>query len=89
MAKPVNVDMRAPPPELLRRQRSLGRLDDGAEGVGIAHGQVGQHLAVDPDAGQGKAVDQAGIGRPFSRDAALMRMIQSRRKSRLRFLRSR
>ena len=41
-----------------RRERSgeggLGLLDDGAEGGGLVHGEIGQHLAVDLDAGLGR-----------------------------------
>ena len=55
----------------------------------VAHGDVGQDLAVEVDVGLLEAGDQLGVGRPLMRAAALIRMIHSSRMSRLRCLRSR
>src|SRR5881394_2543109 len=44
------------------RQRGLGLLDDGLEGGRLADGEVGQHLAVDRNAGLGETVDEPAVG---------------------------
>src|ERR1041384_4618693 len=55
-------------PVLLRRccslpgQRGLGLLDDRLEGSRLADREIGQHLAVDRDAGFGEPVDKAAVG---------------------------
>ena len=43
------------------RQRILGGPDQRTERVGVGHRQIGQHLAVDLDAGQVQPVDQAAV----------------------------
>jgi len=48
---------------------------------GIADGEVGEDLAVDLDAGLAKPVHEAAVGQLVQACAALMRVIQSRRKS--------
>src|SRR3712207_6433075 len=48
---------------LRRRRRSLsGALGESAEGLGIAHGDVGQDLAVQLDAGELQAVHERAVG---------------------------
>src|ERR1043165_5795396 len=44
------------------RQRGRGLLDDRLEGGRLADGEIGQHLAVDRDAGLGEPVDEAAVG---------------------------
>src|SRR6187431_2555221 len=44
-------------------ERGLGLLDDGDEGGGLVDGEVGEDLAVDLDAGEVEAVDQARVGK--------------------------
>src|SRR3954453_15296246 len=39
-----------------------GKLGKSAKGLGVAHGDVGEHLAVHLDAGLVEAVDEFGIG---------------------------
>src|SRR5918994_1047843 len=48
----------------LGRQRLAGGLGESAEGVGVAHGDVGQDLAVDLDPGQLQAVHERAVGHP-------------------------
>src|ERR1041385_1612157 len=43
------------------RQRGLGLLDDRLEGGWLADREIGQHLAVDRDAGLGKPVDKPAV----------------------------
>src|SRR5438105_8039226 len=43
--------------------RPLRDLDEGGEGLRVAHGDVGQHLPVELDAGQAKAVDETAVAR--------------------------
>src|SRR2546423_2507360 len=44
------------------RQGLLGHLDQGAERLGVVDGQLGQDLAVDLDASQVQALDEAVVG---------------------------
>src|SRR4051812_17567819 len=46
----------------LGRRGLAGALDKSAEGLGVAHGDVGQDLAVQFDAGQRQAVDERAVG---------------------------
>src|SRR3954447_17326723 len=48
--------------EALGRRGLAGALDESAEGLGVAHGDVGQDLAVQLDAGQCQAVDERAVG---------------------------
>src|SRR5215212_6705062 len=48
----------------LGRQRLAGALGKSAEGLGVAHGDVGQHLAVQLDTGQLEAVHERAVGHP-------------------------
>src|SRR4051812_17732893 len=43
------------------RRRLAGALGESAEGLGVAHGDVGQHLAVELDAGQLEAVYERAV----------------------------
>src|SRR4051812_47318206 len=43
------------------RRRLAGALGESAEGLGVAHGDVGQHLAVELDPGQLQAVDERAV----------------------------
>src|SRR4051812_49783565 len=43
------------------RRRLAGALGESAEGLGVAHGDVGQHLAVELDAGQLEAVHERAV----------------------------
>jgi hypothetical protein len=50
-------------PTAATRSSSSARLcHDGAERVGLVHGQIGQNLAVHLDPGQRQTVDEARIG---------------------------
>src|SRR5439155_23678850 len=51
---------------LLQRALRLG--DDGAERLGLMHRDVGEHLAVERDAGEVQRVDELAIGQPFRAD---------------------
>src|SRR4051794_32106116 len=46
------------------RRRLAGAFGESAERLGVAHGDVGQHLAVDLDAGELHAVHERGIAHP-------------------------
>src|SRR3954451_25067170 len=46
----------------LGRRGLAGALDESAEGLGVAHGDVGQNLAVQLDARQLQAVDERAVG---------------------------
>ena len=43
------------------RRRLAGALGESAEGLGVAHGDVGEHLAVELDAGQLEAVHERAV----------------------------
>src|SRR4051812_49918972 len=43
------------------RRRLAGALGESAEGLGVAHGDVSQHLAVELDAGELQAVDEGAV----------------------------
>src|SRR6476620_11478971 len=45
----------------LGRRGLAGALGESAEGLGVAHGDVGQHLAVQLDPGQLEAVDERAV----------------------------
>src|SRR4051794_28043955 len=62
-------------------QGCLGDLDERDEGRHVVDGQLGQDLAVDLDAGQAEALDEAVVGQPVARAPALIRRIQSLRNS--------
>ena len=70
-------------------QLCLGYRQERLERGLVADREVGQRLAVQRDAALAQAVDQPRVGESFRRAAALMRLIQSERKSRLRTRRSR
>src|SRR3954451_17031799 len=46
----------------LGRRGLAGALDESAEGLGVAHGDVGQDLAVQLDAGQLQTMDERAVG---------------------------
>src|SRR5215217_3429764 len=46
------------------RRRLAGALGESAEGLGVARGDVRQHLAVELDAGQLEAVHERAVGHP-------------------------
>src|SRR5205085_3544316 len=46
------------------RQRGLGLFDDGLECRRLANREIGQHLAVDRDAGLREPVDKSAVGDP-------------------------
>ena len=50
------------PPGNGQASADLGLVDDGAEGGRLVHGEVGEDLAVDLDAGLAEAVDEARVG---------------------------
>src|SRR4051794_558944 len=46
-------------------QRALGLRDDRAERFGLVHRDVGEHLAVEGDAGEVQRVDELAVGQPL------------------------
>src|SRR4029453_14173410 len=75
----------------LTGRRLSGGIGKSAEGLGVAHGDVGQDLAVQLDAGELQAVDERAVAHAVlaGGGVVLMRTIHRRRKSRLRLRRSR
>ncbi len=67
-----------------RRQCLAGLLGKTSKRLGVADGDVGEDLAVELDTGTLEAVNELRVGQPVQARAALIRMIQSLRKSRLR-----
>ena len=75
---------------LLRQPHaSRARLGKTSERLGVADGDVREHLAVELDARQAQAVHELAVAHALLRAAALMRVIQRRRKSRFLLRRSR
>ena len=72
-----------------RRLGGLRLLDERGERRGVVHGQVGEDLAVDLDAGDLQPLMNREYEMPCGRTAALMRAIHSRRNCALRSRRSR
>ena len=74
---------------VLLRGACLTNSTTASNPCGIGHGHIGQNLAVQFDVGLIQSGDELAVAQACTRTAALMRMIHSRRKSRLRLRRSR